>query len=525
MVWRRLLMAPGTAGAAFPYKDNGGWIEGGNRLPSQKTFPMSVDRVLVTGVTGYIGGRLVPQLLRKGYAVRCLVRDANRLRGREWEGQVEIVVGDVLDGASLVPALAGCRAAYYLVHSMAGGTGSFRVRDLQAAQNFAAAAEAAGLERIIYLGGLGRRDAQPSKHLSSRHEVGEILRAGRVPTTELRAAMIIGSGSASFEMLRSLVKRLPVMVCPRWVSNRTQPISIRSVLAYLVGCLETPATAGQVFDIGGPDVLTYKEMMERFAAILGRRRWILVVPVLTPRLSAYWANLVTPVPASIAFPLIEGLRSETICEDDRINSLVPVEPIGFDTAVKLALEKTRQHEVATRWTNASIPGQVRARAAFNPADFPIHDRQTVTSSCPSAMLFDQVQRVGGDRGWYYADVLWKVRGWMDRVIGGVGLRRGRRDPVNVFMGEAIDFWRVEDMIPGERLLLHAEMRVPGDAWLEFRVCPLDGGSRSQLIQTAFFRPIPFWGRLYWNVLYPIHRLIFRGMARKMAEAAELAMTD
>jgi uncharacterized protein YbjT (DUF2867 family) len=481
---------------------------------------MSKKPILVTGATGYIGGRLVPQLLSRGYDVRCLARDPNRLRSRSWESQVEIVAGDVLDRASLVPALEGCRSAYYLVHSMAGGTGSFRDRDLQAAQNFAAAVGEAGLERIIYLGGLGRRDEQPSKHLSSRHEVGEILRAGTVPTTELRAAMIIGSGSASFEMLRALVKRLPVMVCPRWVSNRTQPISIRSVLAYLVGSLETPATAGLVFDIGGPDVLTYKEMMERFAAILGRRRWIFVVPVLTPRLSAYWANLVTPVPASIAFPLIEGLKSETICEDDRIKSLVLVEPIGFDAAVRLALEKIRQHEVATRWTNASMPGRDQPRVPFDPRDFPIHDEQTVTCDCPAATLFDQVQRVGGDRGWYYADMLWEVRGWIDRVIGGVGLRRGRRDPTNVFLGEAIDFWRVEDMVPGERLLLHAEMKVPGDAWLEFRALPLEDGSRSQLIQTAFFRPLPFWGRLYWNVLHPIHRLIFRGMARNIARAAE-----
>lgn len=481
---------------------------------------MSTNRVFVTGATGYIGGRLVPQLLNRGYAVRCLARDPNRLRGRGWESRVEIVAGDVLDRASLTAALAGCRSAYYLVHSMAGGTGSFRDRDLRAAQNFAAAAGEVGLERIIYLGGLGRREKQPSGHLSSRHEVGEILRAGPVPATELRAAMIMGSGSASFEMLRSLVQRLPVMVCPRWVSNRTQPISIRSVLAYLVGCLENPATAGQVFDIGGPDVLTYKQMMERFAAILGRRRWIFVVPVLTPRLSAYWANLVTPVPAAIAFPLIEGLKSETICEDDRIKSLVPVEPIGFDAAVRFALEKIRQHEVATRWTNARLPGRAQARVAFDPRDFPIHDEQRVPCNCPAAALFDQVQRVGGDRGWYYADALWKVRGWIDRVIGGVGLRRGRRDPTDVFLGEAIDFWRVEDMVPGRRLLLHAEMKVPGDAWLEFRALSLDDGSRSQLIQTAFFRPLPFWGRLYWNVLYPIHRLIFRGMARNIARAAE-----
>jgi uncharacterized protein YbjT (DUF2867 family) len=480
---------------------------------------MNAKPILVTGATGYIGGRLVPQLLAKGYRVRCLARDPNRLRGRKWEGSVEVFAGDVFDRASLVKALEDCGRAYYLVHSMASGTGSFRERDLDAARNFAAAAAEVDLEQIIYLGGLGRRSDQLSTHLSSRHEVGDMLRSGSVPTTELRAAMIIGSGSASFEMLRSLVCRLPVMICPRWVSNRTQPIAIRSVLAYLIGCMENPATAGQVFDIGGPDVLTYKEMMERFAKILGLRRWMIVVPVLTPRLSAYWANLVTPVPASIAFPLIEGLKSETVCEDDRINKLVAVEPIGFDDAVRLAMEKHRQHEVETRWTNATMPNHEGHRARFDPMDFPIRDVQRVACDATAEALFDRVQRVGGDVGWYYADALWTVRGWMDRVIGGVGLRRGRRDPENVFVGDAIDFWRVEDLSLGQRLLLHAEMKVPGDAWLEFRVEPAGDGTRSELIQTAYFRPMPFWGRLYWYLLYPLHWFIFRGMAQNIARAA------
>jgi hypothetical protein len=301
--------------------------------------------------------------------------------------------------------------------------------------------------------------------------------------------MIIGSGSASFEMLRALVSRLPAMVCPRWVTNRTQPISIRSVLAYLIGCLDNPATAGQVLDIGGPDVLTYKEMMERFAKITGKKRLIFVVPVLTPRLSAYWANLVTPVPASVAFPIIEGLKSETICEEDRIRTMVPVEPVGFDEAVQFALEEVRLQQVETRWTNASLPRRDRGRRAFLPAEFPIVDQQRVTCEAPAHLLFDRVQCIGGDVGWYYADILWRVRGGMDRAIGGVGLRRGRRDPVDIFVGDAIDFWRVEDVMPGERLLLHAEMKVPGDAWLEFRVRPLiacagSEGARSELIQNA-----------------------------------------
>ena len=483
---------------------------------------MNAKPILVTGATGYIGGRLVPQLLAKGFRVRCLARDPNRLRGRNWEGRVEIVAGDVLDRGSVSSALEGCGTAYYLVHSMASAAGSFRERDLLAARKFASAAAAAHVERIIYLGGLGRRSEQLSHHLSSRHEVGDVLRAGIVPTTELRAAMIIGSGSASFEMLRSLVMRLPVMVCPRWVSNRTQPIAIQSVLAYLIGCMESPATSGQVFDIGGPDVLTYKEMMERFARILGLHRWMIVVPVLTPRLSAYWANLVTPVPASIAFPLIEGLKSETVCEDHRIESLVAVEPIGFDEAVRMAMEEHRQHEVETRWTNASMPTREGRRVRFDPTDYPIHDEQRVACRAPAEALFHRVQRIGGDVGWYYADPLWVVRGWIDRLIGGVGLRRGRRDPENIFVGDAIDFWRVDDLSPGRRLLLHAEMNLPGDAWLEFRAEPIGDGSQSELIQTAFFRPMPFWGRLYWNLLYPCHWLIFRGMARAIARAAESA---
>ncbi len=479
---------------------------------------MNTQPILVTGATGYIGGRLVSQLLEKGYRVRCLARDTTRLRGRAWEKQVEIVSGDLLDRDTLGPALEGCGAAYYLVHSMAGGEGNFGERDRVSATNFSGAAEAAGLGRIIYLGGLGRREEKLSKHLTSRHEVGDILRAGKVPTTELRAAMIIGSGSASFEMLRALVLRLPAMICPRWVSNRTQPIAIRSVLAYLTGCLENPATAGRVFDIGGPDVLTYKQMMERFAAIVGVRRWIFVVPVLTPRLSAYWANLVTPVPASIAFPLIEGLKAETICEDDGIRELVPIPLIGFDEAVRLSLAAIKRREVATRWTNASLPDSRSPAVPFDPAEFPIFDRQKVECTASPSALFDRVARVGGRVGWYYADFLWKIRGWMDRVIGGVGLRRGRRDPVKVFAGDAIDFWRVVDVVPGERLLLHAEMKVPGDAWLEFVVKP--AGDHSELVQTAYFRPMPFWGKLYWDALYPLHWFIFRGMARGIAHAAE-----
>ncbi len=480
--------------------------------------------ILVTGATGYIGGRLAPLLLNEGHPVRCLVRDPRRLSGRDWADRADLVTGDVLDRDSLRPALEGCGAAYYLIHSMAAGEQGFVDRDRVAAENFAAAAAEAGVERIVYLGGLGRRsehDGNVSTHLSSRHEVGDILRQGSVPVTELRAAMIIGSGSASFEIMRALVHRLPVMICPRWVMTRSQPIAVRDVLAYLVNCLEAPATVGGRFDIGSPDILTYKEMMERFARIIGLKRTMLVVPVLTPRLSAYWINLVTPVPGGIAFPLVEGLKAEMVCEENRIRELMPIELTGFDLAVRRALDHVGRHDVETRWTNASPPGQSPAArpTTLDEGRYPLSDVRRVVADAPAEVLFDRVRRVGGDVGWYYGTWLWRIRGAMDRILGGVGLRRGRRDPVRVRIGDALDFWRVEDVVPGRRLLLRAEMKVPGEALLEFQVRPLDDG-RSELIQTAYFRPVPFWGHGYWYGVYPIHAAVFRGMARGIVRAAE-----
>ena len=479
--------------------------------------------ILITGASGYIGGRLVPQLLERGYRVRCLARDPRKLSGRGWDDdpRVEIVRGDVLDAGSVRSAMQGCGSAYYLVHSMLAGEKDFESHDRVAARYFAEEAERAGLDRVIYLGGLGRKAEKLSPHLESRHEVGDVLRAGRVPVTELRAAMIVGSGSASFEMLRSLVSKLPLMICPRWVEVRTQPIAIRDVLAYLVGCLDHPETAGRTFDIGGPDVLTYREMMMRFAKILGTRRWIVVVPVLTPRLSAYWVNLMTPVNAGMAFALIESLQYETVCEEGRINDLVPIPRTGFDDACRWALDKVNQNAVETRWTNASLFHRVERPStdARSPLESPIRDEQKFVANVPALALFDKVRRIGGGVGWYYADFLWKIRGWMDRAIGGVGLRRGRRDPVSVRAGDAIDFWRVEEIVPGSRMLLHAEMIVPGEAWLEFRVEPIDE-SHSRLIQTAYFQPSPFWGKAYWYACFPLHWFVFQGMARNITRAAE-----
>jgi uncharacterized protein YbjT (DUF2867 family) len=495
-------------------------------------MPMDTTRpVVVTGATGYIGGRLIPQLLAKGYRVRCVARDPRRLSGRSWEAEerVEVVRGDVLEPDSLRLAMKGSQAAYYLVHSMLSGEAAFEDHDRRAAENFATAAGEAGVERVIYLGGLGRRAQKLSPHLESRHEVGDVLRQGSVAVTELRAAMIVGSGSASFEMLRALVRKLPIMLCPRWVETRTQPIAIRDVLAYLIGCLETPGTSGGTFDIGGPDILTYHQMMIRFSAILGLRRKIITVPVLTPRLSAYWVNLMTPVNAAMAFALIESLAYETVCEEERILDLVPIPRTGFDDACRWALEKVNQNAVETRWTNASLPRRIGTGKTSNAAPSldlaleacPIRDEQRVLANVSSLTLYDAVRRIGGGVGWYYAEFLWEIRGWMDRAIGGVGLRRGRRDPVAVRIGDAIDFWRVEDVLPGRRLLLHAEMIVPGDAWLEFRIESRDE-DHSELIQTAYFRPSPFWGRLYWYACFPLHWFVFSGMARNIVRAAETA---
>jgi uncharacterized protein YbjT (DUF2867 family) len=445
------------------------------------------------------------------------VRDPRKLEGRDWPG-VEVVVGDVLDRETLQRALRGCHIGYYLVHSMGGKGGDFIGRDRTGARNMAEAAALSSLERIIYLGGLGDRTSALSPHLHSRNEVGQILASGPVPVTEFRAAMIMGSGSASFDMMHALVNRLPVMVAPKWVKTLSQPISVRDVLQYLVDCLAVPDSVDAIIDIGGPDVLSYKEMMERFARLLHLRRWIVVVPVLTPGLSSLWMNLVTPISSSIARPLIEGLKSEMVCENDLARKLFSFEPRGFDRAVERALRRMQDVSVETTWTDATgVAGK---------EEFPLEGESQVLSdtrrvgvSAPAERLYMAVVGIGGANGWYYADFLWKIRGFLDKMIGGVGLRRGRRHPSELVAGEALDFWRVEAVVPGERVLLRAEMKVPGRAWLEFGVTRSDE-NRSVLTQTALFYPRGVWGLLYWYGIYPIHVLVFRGMARGIARRAE-----
>ncbi len=477
------------------------------------------DLILVTGATGYIGGRLIPRLLEAGRRVRCLVRDPARLQGRPWHDAVEIVQGDVLRSESLIPAMHGVRIAYYLVHSLGAGA-DFHERDLTAAHHFAEAATAAGVERIIYLGGLAETSPGLSEHLRSRQQTGDALRAGGVPVTEFRAGVIVGSGSLSFEMIRYLTERVPVMVCPRWVYTRTQPIGVREVLDYLTAALTVPASTGRIIEIGGSEVVTYGDMMMIYAGVRGLRRWMVPVPVLTPRLSSYWVNLVTPIPAVIARPLIEGLRHESVVRDPAALQLFPdIRPVGYRTSVARALERLQASSIETAWSDAlsTSGGDVAPVILANQEGMILEHRQRIVPASPEA-VFRVFTGLGGKRGWLYMNWAWRLRGFGDRLIGGVGLRRGRRDPDELRVGDALDFWRVEAVEPDRLLRLRAEMKVPGRAWLQFQVTPR-GDGQSLLTQTAFFAPKGISGWLYWYALYPIHQFIFRGMIARIAQRA------
>jgi uncharacterized protein YbjT (DUF2867 family) len=477
-------------------------------------------KVLVTGATGYIGGRLVPRLLEAGHDVVCMARDRSRLEGRNW-GEIEIREADVFDPGSLKGALAGIDVAYYLIHSMSADSDDFESRDRIAARNFAEAAEASGVNRIVYLGGLGKADRELSPHLASRQEVGNTLREFSVPVTEFRAAVVVGSGSVSFEMIRYLTERVPIMVAPRWVSTRCQPIAVANVLEYLVRCLDVPESQGRIIEIGGPDVMSYGEMMLGYARVRGLRRFMVPVPFLTPRLSSYWVDLVTPIPAQISHPLIEGLRSEVVVNDRSGQDLFDLELIPYSEAVKRALDRTRADNIETSWSGAQSPA--KPGVVLEERQGIIVERRRVDSTASPSAVFAEVTAIGGERGWYYANWLWKMRGILDRLVGGIGMRRGRRSKHELRPGDALDFWRVEAYIPDQVLRLRAEMKVSGLAWLQFEVEPGENGG-STLIQTAFYEPHGLTGVLYWYGLYPIHQLIFSGMAREIATRAEAAST-
>ncbi|MFF3504498.1 SDR family oxidoreductase [Streptomyces sp. NPDC003247] len=487
---------------------------------------------LVTGATGYIGGRLVPELLAAGHRVRCLARSPGRLRDHPWAGRAEVVRGDVTDAASVADAMRGVDVAYYLVHAL--GTGDdFEATDRRAARIFGERARAAGVRRVVYLGGLTPADVperELSPHLRSRAEVGRILLASGVPTTVLRAAVVIGSGSASFEMLRYLTERLPVMVTPSWVRTRIQPVAVRDVLRALVGSARMPADVNRAFDVGGPDVLTYRDMMVRYAAVAELpRRLILPVPMLSPGLSSHWVGLVTPVPASIARPLTESLRHEVVCREHDIARYVPDppgHPVGFDEAVRLALQRVRDARVTTRWSSASLPGAPSDPLPTDPdwAGGSLYtDHRELTVNASREALWRVIEGIGGENGWYSFPLAWAVRGGLDRLAGGVGLRRGRRDAARLRVGDSLDFWRVEEIEPGRLLRLRAEMRLPGLAWLEMYAEP-DGDGRARYRQRALFHPHGLLGQAYWWGVSPFHAVVFGGMARNIARTAAASDT-
>ncbi|HTK46408.1 MAG TPA: SDR family oxidoreductase [Gemmatimonadaceae bacterium] len=474
--------------------------------------------LLVTGASGYVGGRLVAALAQRGERVRCLARRPRELESRVARG-VEVVAGDVLDPASLERALAGVDTAFYLVHGM-GSAHDFEEEERRGAANFARAALAAGVRRLVYLGGLGTA-TDLSPHLASRHEVGRILRESGVPTIELRASIILGSGSLSYEMLRALVERLPVLVTPRWVRQLTQPIAIEDVIAYLVAAPDAMATGSVVVEIGGPDRVSYVDLMREHAAQRGLRRVIIGVPVLTPRLSSLWLGLVTPVYARVGRKLIDSLRNETVVTSDVAGELFPgIRPRGVRDALARARANEDREFAETRWSDArSSVGPARSWGG-EPAGSRLVDSRATPVAAPAAAAFTAIARIGGDVGWYYGDWLWRLRGALDLLVGGAGMRRGRRDPDALFPGDPLDFWRVEAVEPDRLLRLRAEMKVPGRAWLQFEVARTSEGSVVQ--QTAIFEPRGLAGLLYWYALYPLHSLIFAGMLRGVARAARLA---
>lgn len=472
--------------------------------------------VAVLGASGYVGGRLLRPLLDAGYRVRAVGRRPDFLAGRAPEG-VEVVRGDAFDRDSLESALEGCDFAFYLVHSM-GSSGSFEEEDRRAATNFRDAAERAGVRRIVYLGGLGDDGEELSTHLRSRHETGSILREGRVPTIELRASIVIGSGSLSFEMVRALTERLPVMITPRWVRVPAQPIAITDLLAYLVAAVGLETTESRVIEVGGADVVSYGGVMQEYAAQRGLHRVMVPFPVLTPWLSSLWLGFVTPLYARIGRKLVESIVHPTVVRDDAATRVFPrIRPMNLHDAVAMALRNEDREVAETRWSDA-------LSAAGRPADWGgvrlgnrLVDSRTTFVDVPVAAAFAPVRRIGGSNGWYFADLLWRIRGVVDLWAGGVGLRRGRRDPETLRVGDALDWWRVEAFEPDRRLLLVAEMKVPGRAWLEFEVTDAPGGS--VIRQTAVFDPAGLAGLLYWYGIFPLHAAIFRGMLSSIAARA------
>lgn len=478
-------------------------------------------RILLTGATGYVGGRLLSLLQQQGISVRCITRRPDALKYRV-NSTTEVVQGDVIDPQSLQPAFEGIETAYYFVHSM-GADRDFESQDRIAAENFAKAATSAGVRRLVYLGGLGNPDEKLSKHLRSRQETGDVLRAHHSQVVEFRASIVIGSGSLSFEMIRALVERLPIMICPRWVQVKAQPIAIEDLLAYLLAALKLPASASQVYEIGGPDQVSYGEIMHEYARQRGLKRWMIPVPILTPYLSSLWLGLVTPLYARVGRKLVESLRNPTLVSNNLAESVFAVRPRSVRDAIARALMNEDREFAETRWSDAlSSAGQTQSWGGDRYGSRLV-DTRTITVTVSPEQAFASIRRIGGRTGWYYGNWLWSLRGFLDLLVGGVGVRRGRRDPDNLHVGEALDFWRVEVFEPNHRLRLQAEMKLPGRAWLEFEVSPCEQGSTIR--QTAIFDPLGLAGLLYWYGIYPLHQFVFAGMLRNLARAAESSDRD
>jgi len=478
---------------------------------------------LVTGASGYVGGRLVRNLVRAGKKVRVFVRDAKKIQGQSWAHEVEVVVGNASNSQDIDRALVGVHTAYYLLHSI-GTSHDFGKLESEMARGFAMGCERSHVQQIVYLGGIAN-DENRSRHLTSRMDTGTNLASSSVPVLELRAGIIIGSGSASFEMLRHLTHRLPIMTTPKWIANRTQPIAIRDVLYYLGSAADLAKPVDRICDIGGPEVVTYAKMMQTFAHISGLRKRIIVkIPVLTPKLSSLWIGFVTPVPTSLARPLVESLISEVVADPEKsITPIIPLPPEGLLTvsqAIQLALTRVAENHVDTRWSDASYPIAPWQKAQSDPdwaGELTLKDHREITTDVPVEKIWEQIEGIGGEHGWFGSGWLWYLRGLLDRIVGGVGLRRGRRDPVHLRIGDSVDFWRVEGLENGKHLRLYAEMILPGKAWLEFHLQEKDG--KTVVTQDALFAPRGLGGQLYWYVVSPFHFFIFPTMLRNIEKAA------
>ncbi len=468
--------------------------------------------ILVTGATGYIAGRLIPQLLQKGYRVRCMARDPRRLHGRTWYSRVEVVAGDVTLPETLPPAMQDVRAAYYLIHNMSSGRDYTR-RDLQGARNFARAAAQAGIDQIIYLGGLADPQAPIAPHIRSRIETGQALREGPVPVTEFRAGVIVGPGSISFEMIRFITEQFPIVVGPRWLLHRTQPIDARNVLDYLLSALDVTASRGGIYEIGGQDVMTYTETMLRYARLRGLWRGLITIPFLPLELMAWGVDKLTPVPLTIARPLIEGLKCDSLVRvDDALRVFPHIQPTGYETAVTYSLSQLSPEEIEHVWTDDALPVTALKHEGF------FVDHRRILVDAPPEAIYRTLTGLGGANGWLVAGWLWQLRGWIDRLVGGPGLR-GRSDPQTLRRGDTLDFYRVEVLQPQHMLRLYSELKAPGDGWMEWRVVPQEDGD-SLLTQTGFFAPRGVPGFLYWYVLSPFHVFVLRGLIRALAHKAE-----